>query len=216
MKQEFFKQPEKFKEEWPGELTSFSWVDFLTAIPSPIFLITTYKDNGKTNACLQSWSTFVGDAGEFICIIGSVSKSGHLHKSLMKKKECVLNFPSSDVYDRCEATIRDNNYDDDEITISGFTVETAKTVNAPRIKECFLNLECELLWEKEHFEGSRDITVCLRVKHTAMDRDYYDEDKKGRYGKSGYIYNIHSPRNPDTGEVYSTCFGAIEKYSLEE
>ena len=33
MRQEFFKQPEKFEEEWPGELTSFSWVDFLTAIP---------------------------------------------------------------------------------------------------------------------------------------------------------------------------------------
>lgn len=23
-----FKQLKKFKEEWPGELTSFSWVDF--------------------------------------------------------------------------------------------------------------------------------------------------------------------------------------------
>lgn len=95
-----FKQLKKFKEEWPGELTSFSWVDFLTAITSPIFLIITYKDNGKPKACLQSWSTFVSSAGEFICIIGSVSKSGHLHKSLMKKKECVLNFPSYDVYDR--------------------------------------------------------------------------------------------------------------------
>lgn len=96
----------------------------------------------------------------------------------MKKKECVLNFPSSDVYDRCEATIRNNNYDDDEIAMSRFTVETTKTINAPRIKECFLNLECELLWEKEQFEESRETTVCLRVKHTATDGEYCDEEKK--------------------------------------
>jgi flavin reductase (DIM6/NTAB) family NADH-FMN oxidoreductase RutF len=213
MKQEFFTQPPTFKEEWPGELTSFSWEDFLTAIPSPIFLVTTYKDNGKPNACLQSWSTFAGDAGKFICILGSVSKGGHLYQSLLHTKECVLNFPSSDIYDKCSATIRNNGYEDDEITQSGLTIEPAQTVNAPRVAECFLNLECELLWEKEHFAGSRDVTICLQVKHTAMDSAYYDEDQKGRYGKTGYIYNIHSPRNPDTGQVYETSLGALEKCS---
>jgi hypothetical protein len=45
-----------------------------------------------------------------------------------------------------------------------------------------------------------------------MDSDYFDENKKGRYGKTGYIYNIHSPRNPETGEVFGTCLGVLEKY----
>lgn len=212
MKKEFSSTPVTFKDEWPGELSAFAWQDFLTAIPAPLFLVTTYKENGKENACMQSWSTFVGDAGKFICILGSVSKLGHLYKSLINTKECVLNFPSSEIYDKCELTIKNNGYDDDEITESGLTAEKAKTVNAPRIKECFLNIECELLWEKEHFEGSRDVTVALKTKHVTMDNDYYDENKKGRYGKTGYIYNINSPRNPDTGEVYDTCFGALEKY----
>lgn len=212
MKQEFSTQPPAFCEEWPGEFSSFSWEDFLTAIPSPIFLVTTYKENGQPNACLQSWSTFVGDAGKFICIIGAVSKSGHLYKSLLQTKECVLNFPAADTYEKCAATIRNNGYEDDEITQSGLTVEPARTVSAPRVAECFLNLECELLWEREHFEGSRDVTVCLRATHIAMDSAYYDEDQKGRYGKTGYIYNIHSPRNPDTGKVFDTCLGILEKY----
>lgn len=212
MKKEFASAPTAIKEEWPGELSAFSWQDFVTAIPSPIFVVTTYKDNGKENACLQSWSTFIGDSGEFICIIGSVSKRGHLYQSLLSRKECVLNFPSAEIYKKCELTIENNEYEDDEITKSGLTAEKAETVDAPRIKECFLNIECELLWEKEHFEGSRDVTVALRAKHVAMDSDYYDESKKGRYGKTGYIYNIHSPRNPETGEVYDTCLGALEKY----
>lgn len=214
MKNEFNTKPDLFREEWPGELSSFAWHDFLTAIPSPIFLVTSYKENGKENACLQSWSTFVGDAGEFICILGSVSKAGHLYKSLQHNKECVLNFPSVEIYSKCERTISNNSYEDDEITKSGLTVEQAKMVNAPRIKECFLNIECELLWEREHFEGSRDVVVALKATHIAMDNNYYDEHRKGRYGKTGYIYNINSPRNPENGEVYETCFGAIEKYKL--
>lgn len=214
MKKEFSSQPKLFKDEYPGELSAFAWHDFLTAIPSPIFLVTTYKDNGKENACMQSWSTFVGDAGEFICILASVAKRGHLYKSLMQTRECVLNFPSADIYTKCEMTIKNNKYEDDEITKSGLIAEKAKVVNAPRIKDCFLNIECELLWEKEHFEGSRDVTVALKARHIAMDSEYYDESVKGRYGKTGYIYNINSPRNPDTGEVYDTCFGALEKYKL--
>jgi flavin reductase (DIM6/NTAB) family NADH-FMN oxidoreductase RutF len=212
MKKEFGSIPVNLKEEWPGELSLFSWQDFVTAIPATLFLVTTYKDNGKENACLQSWSTFVGDAGEFICILGSVSKGGHLYKSLLNTKECVLNFPSSDIYKKCEKTIINNGDTDDEITMSGLTAEKAKTVNAPRIKECFLNIECELLWEKEHFEGCRDVVVALKAKHISMDSDFYDENQKGRYGKTGFMYNVHSPRNPETGEVFETCFGALEKY----
>jgi len=37
MKKEFTVKPEKITELWPGELITFSWQDFLTAIPSPIF-----------------------------------------------------------------------------------------------------------------------------------------------------------------------------------
>lgn len=212
MKLEFPKMPDTFKETWPGEFEGFSWQDFLTAIPAPLFVVTSYKSNGKENACLQSWSTFVGDKGEFICIIGAVSKRGHLYQTLKETGCCVLNFPSRDVYDKCADTVKNNSFDDDEITKSGLTAEKAVTVNAPRIKECFLNIECEYLWEHEHFEGSRDITVTLRARHVCMDSAKLDENKTGRYGKTGYMYNIHSPRNPATGEVLPDCFGALEKY----
>lgn len=212
MKKEFTAKPEKITEMWPDELEVFSWQDFVTAIPSPLFLITTYKSNGKENACLQAWSTFVGGTGEFICLVGAVSKSGHLYQTLQETGCCVLNFPSRDVYDLCVKTIENNGFEDDEITASGLTAEKAKTVDAPRIKECFLNIECKFLWEHEHYEGSRHVTVALKAAHICMDSERYDEDKLGRYGKTGYMYNIHSPRNPDTGETMPDCFGAIERY----
>jgi flavin reductase (DIM6/NTAB) family NADH-FMN oxidoreductase RutF len=191
----------------------FSWQDFLTAIPSPLFVATTWKANGKENACLHSWSTFVGHKGKFLCILGSVNPEGHFYRTLKETGVCVLNFPSRDIYDKCAATIKNNAYEDDEITKSGLTAEKAVRVNAPRIKECFLNIECEYLWEHALFPGSKNFTVVLKAVHICMDIERSNEAGTGRYGKTGYMYNIHSPRNAITGEVTPDCFGALEKYN---
>jgi hypothetical protein len=78
-----------------------------------------------------------------------------------------------------------------------------------------LNIECEYLWEHEHYPGSDEVTVALKTKHVCMDSDKPDESKAGRYGKTGYMYNIHSPTNPATGEVTPDCIGALEKYNTE-
>lgn len=211
MKKEFASQPSTFVEQWPGEFTGFSWQDFLTAIPSPLLVVTSYKENGTENACLQSWSTFVGDKGVFVCILGAVTKRGHLLQTLRQRGVCVLNFPTRGIYDRCLETVKCNALETDEITQAGLTAERALTVDAPRIRECFLNIECEMLWEHEHFEGSNDVTVALKATHVCMDTDNCDENGLGRYGCTGYMYNIHSPRNPETGEVLPDCIGAIEK-----
>ena len=210
MKKEISSKPDKITELWPGELTMFSWKEFVTSIPTPMFVVSGWKSNGKENACLQSWATFVSDSGEFICILGWASKSGHMYQSLKETGCCVLNFPSSDIFDRCHKTIDNNQFDADEITASGLTAEKAVVVNAPRIAECFLNIECEFLWEHQNFENSGNTVVALKVVHISMDSDRYSKSKLGRYGKSGYLYNIHSPRNPDTGEAGSERFGIIE------
>lgn len=54
-----------------------------------------------------------------------------------------------DIFLKCMETVKNNGFDDDEITLSGLTALKASKVNAPMIKECFLNLECELAWEKD-------------------------------------------------------------------
>ena len=53
MKKEYSKIPDSMKNM---ETYGFSWMDFVTAIPSPLFVVTTYKSNGKPNGCLQSWA----------------------------------------------------------------------------------------------------------------------------------------------------------------
>jgi flavin reductase (DIM6/NTAB) family NADH-FMN oxidoreductase RutF len=209
MKKEFSTKPDAITEQWCKDSGGFSWQDFVTAMPSLVFVVTGWKNNGKENACLQSWSTFIGcGTDDFICIM-PVSKGGHMYQSLKETGVCVLNFPSSDVYDRCIKTIGNNQFEADEITAAGLTAEKAAKVNAPRIKECFLNIECEFLWEHELFK-EKGLLAALRAVHICMDSDRCDQSKSGRYGKTGYLYQIHCPINPETGEVAPIGHGTIE------
>ena len=61
------------------------------------------------------------------------------------------------------ATIQNNQYEADEITASGLNAENASWVNAPMIRECFMNLECKYAWEKEIVPGDDHVILCLEV-----------------------------------------------------
>lgn len=209
MKREFSTCPPGIHEE---TLYGFSWMEHVAAIPSPLVVVTSYKSNDLPNATMQSWCTFVGEEG-YHCLLSSVNKGGHMYASLKETGCCVVNFPSKDCFLKCIDTIKNNGFDDDEITMSGLTVEPAGKINAPRIKECFLNLECELEWERDLSQQGNHAVMCLSVVNICMDEAHYDENEMGRYGDRGYLYNIHSPRNPETGEASTTCVGTMTKYA---
>lgn len=205
-------RPERYTNEYLKACGNMSWYDFVVGMPSLVFLVTGWKANGKENACLQSWASFVGGGPDnYICILSKVNKSGRMYKSLKETKVCVLNFPSNDIYDRCIKTIGNNEFDTDEITASGLTAERSYKVNAPRIKECFLNIECEYLWEHELYEGSGEVTVALKAVHVCMDDEHYDQSKLGRYDKTGFLFQVDRPINPETGEVIGFGPGIIQE-----
>ena len=209
MKKEYSAKPDAMKNV---ETFGFSWMDFITAIPSPLLVVTSYKSNSLPNACLQSWSTFVGEDHAFYCIMANVNKSGHMYKTVKGNGDLVLNFPSSACFDMCAETIQNNAFEDDEITKSGLTAEKATTVNAPRIRECFLNLECQYLWEKDLCEGSGHVVMCVKVLNICMDSCLFEEET-GRYSEKGYIYNVHYPINPQTGEGGYDCLATLSRLS---
>ena len=194
MKKEYSSVP---KSMLKMETYGFSWMDFVTAIPAPLFVATSYKSNGKPNACLQSWACFNGGSNGFYAILSSVNKAGHLYQTVKEKGEVVLNFPSADIYELCLATIQHNEFEDDELALSGLTAEPASTIDAPRIKECFLNRECRYLWEREIADGDTHVLMCFEVVNICADVAHMDEATQGRYGESGYLYNIHYPVNPE-------------------
>lgn len=173
MKYNYYATPEKMKhlEAW-----GFNWLEFVTSIPVPMFLVTSYKSNGKANACMQSWASFTtGDKGtRFFAILSSVNKNGHLYKTIMEEKCAVINFMSADLYDTSMKTIKNNQFEVDEIAESGLTSVPADKVNAPMIDECFLNLECEFLWEKEIVPNDDHTMICLEIVNVHIDEQHLD------------------------------------------
>ena len=179
------------------ETYGFSWMEFVTAIPAPLFVVTSFKSNGKANACLQSWACFNGDEKGFYAVLSHVNKAGHMYQTIKESGICIINFPSADIYDRCTETIRNNQWETDEITSSGMTWEPGSIVNAPKINECFLALECHYMWEREIVEGNDHVLLCLKIVSICMDEAHLDEAVQGRYGTGGYLYNVHYPVNPE-------------------
>lgn len=191
------------------ERYGFSWMEYVTAIPSPLAAVSSLKSNGKPNVSMQSWFTFTNNGEEFFVLFGSVNKHQHMYASVRETGCLVVNFPSREHFSACMSSIQHNGEDTDEIAASGLSAEPAAKVNAPRIRECFLNLECELAWEKELDPGSDIVVMCARVVGLAMEEKHYRTENPGRYGETGYLYNIHSPTDPDSGVRFGSALGTV-------
>lgn len=207
MKREFFSYPERIEQ---SSLYGFSWMEYVTAILSPLVAVSSYKSNGKPNVAMQSWCTFSGGSDGFYTIFANVHKRQHMYVSVRETGCLVVNFPSQKYFAACMRSIHQNDFDTDEIAASGLSAEPAVKVNAPRIQECFLNLECELAWERELFPGSDSMVLCARVVGFAMDETRYRTEKPGRYSKTGYLYNLRSTLNPETGARDRAALGILQ------
>ena len=157
-KKQFMDLPDGIKEEWWG----FHWLEHVTAIPAPLALVTGYKENGLANGTMQSWFCF-SCVKHFYCIFGSVNKYTHMYEIASGKRQLVINFPDRACLENCMATVKNNSYEIDELSASGLHYHDGSNVKAPVVEECFLNLECEVEWEKELFEGSDHVALCVRI-----------------------------------------------------
>ena len=204
-------KPENFQDRWPGEFKIFSHYEMALGIPHTLFLVTTLKENGKPNACFQSWSSFSGDCGGYFAITPTLQNT-HTYHNILRTKEFCINFISAKYFDACYKTIVNNAEDTDEIAAGGFTAEPAKCINVPRIQEAFLSLECE-------FHSANDLSgqgiwslIIGKVLSAAVDSDYINGDKK--YGQDGfmyYLYDLQDFASGDQGERKVASLNILRK-----
>jgi len=194
------KTPENLEEFWPGSYDLFSWLDYVATIPNAISLITTRKANGAPNACLHAWGMLLGDRDNYTSLL-AMHDYYHTYANILREGEWCVNFPSLKHYPQSFETINVNQPDSDEITEAGLTVETAKVVQAPRIAECMLNLECKLEWHRPLYESSSWVLVAGKVVHVAMDDAVMGTDPAERMQAMGLMFNIRGLINPVSGEA---------------
>jgi flavin reductase (DIM6/NTAB) family NADH-FMN oxidoreductase RutF len=206
------KKPENFTDRWPGEFRIFSHFEMALGIPHSLFLITTVKENGKSNACFQSWSSFSGDSGGYFAITPIVQTT-HTYQNILRTKEFCINFINARYFDACYKTIINNSVETDEIAAGGFTAEKARCISVPRIQEAFLSVECTF---HSNFDLSgKGITSLIigRVLSAAIDDDYLNGSEK-KYGQDGfmyYLYDLHDFSSGDQGERKVAALNILRK-----
>ena len=205
--------PGYFKSLYPEEFQLFSHFETTAAVPGALFAITTWKENGKPNVCLHSWSCFHGDKTAFFAVMGNLYQHTHTYANILREKCFCVNFLPISCYGRLTETIFHNEYDSDEFQTGDFTLEDARTIHAPVIREAFLTMECTLRDVQDLSGAGMAAMVIGEVQHMSVEEDYAQGYAK-RYGKEGFMMLVPSPQNLVTGEPDLSAIGTvkIEKY----
>lgn len=136
--------PQYFKPSYPEEFELFSHFETTAGIPTILFAITTWKENGKPNVCFHSWSCFHGDKTASFAVMGNLYQHTHTYANIQRENCFCINFLPISYYDKLIDTINHNDLETDEFAAGNFTLSNAKTVHAPVIQEAFINMECTL------------------------------------------------------------------------
>ena len=202
-----------FKPSYPEEFELFSHFETTAGIPTALFAIATWKENGKPNVCFHSWSCFHGDKTAFFAVMGNLYQHTHTYANIQRENCFCINFLPISCYNQLIDTINHNDLDTDEFTAGNFTLSNAKTVHAPVIQEAFINMECTLKEIQDLSGAGITAMVIGQVQHISVD-EKYAQGYKQRYGKDGFMMLIPAPQDLVTGEPNQSAIATvnIEKY----
>ena len=200
--------PSYFHPSYPEEFELFSHFETTSAIPSPLFAITTWKANGKPNVCFHAWSCFHGDKTAFFAVMGNLYQHTHTYANIQRDKCFCLNFLPIHYYDRLVATIHTNHEQTDEFAIGEFTLSPSKTIHAPAILEAFLNVECVLKQTQDLSGAGQTAMVVGQVNHMSVEQTYAQGYHK-RYGQDGFMMLLPAPQNLITGAPQASAIATM-------
>ena len=205
--------PQYYKPLYPEEFELFSHFEVTAGIPTVLFAITTWKENGQPNVCFHSWSCFHGDKTAFFAVMGNLYQHTHTYANIQREKCFCINFLPISCYDRLVNTIHQNDMEKDEFAAGNFTLCSAKSIHAPVIQEAFINMECTLKDIQDLSGAGITSMVIGEVQHISVD-EKYAQGYKQRYGKEGFTMLIPAPQDLFTGEPNLSAIAtvSIEKY----
>lgn len=191
--------PKIVDEAWKDEFYIFHWLYHVINHPNFMFYITTYKDNGKNNVCLHAWGYVDSDPNQATYFITSLNKHGHTYQNISREGVFCINYQTHE-HPGLRTTVRHNSYEDDEIGASGLTAEKCVRINAPRIGECGLHLECSLLWERDIPQSNKAI-ITSRIDYLTLEQALLNTDYREKLSAFDTHLCYTKQINPLTGEM---------------
>lgn len=110
--------------------------------PGPIVLVSS-QWKGKNNIMTMGWHTVMEFSPALIgCFITSENHSFNMIKD---SGECVINIPTVDMIAKVIKVGNTTGSEIDKFSECQLTAEPSKVVRAPRIRECYANIECKVV-----------------------------------------------------------------------
>ncbi|MCX4094990.1 flavin reductase family protein [Nocardia sp. alder85J] len=145
---------------------------------TPVVLISTRNPDGTANLAPMSSAWWLGDQ----CMLG-MNTGSQTTRNLLREKECVLNLPAAahvDAVDRLALLTgtpalsphrieMGYRYEPDKFGAARLTPAPADLVAAPRVAECPIQLECELLSAAPFDADDRATALTVRVLRAHVD-----------------------------------------------
>jgi flavin reductase (DIM6/NTAB) family NADH-FMN oxidoreductase RutF len=133
----------------PGDIDPMRFYGYMIGaiIPRPIAFVSTVGKTGVRNLAPFSFFTVASVDPPVVCfspiIRGDLQKKDTL-KNIEATGEFVLNIVSESFAEGVNKCAAEIDYEIDEFEISGLTPVPSKLVNAPRVKESHIHIECRL------------------------------------------------------------------------
>jgi flavin reductase (DIM6/NTAB) family NADH-FMN oxidoreductase RutF len=109
--------------------------------PGPVVLLAT-SHRGRANAMAMSWHTMMEFEPPLVGCI--VSDRNHSFAALRATRECTINVPTVELARAVVGCGNASGRDVDKFAKFGLTAAASAKVGAPRIEECYANLECRI------------------------------------------------------------------------
>ncbi|HYF83899.1 MAG TPA: flavin reductase family protein [Clostridia bacterium] len=205
--------PDWIKESWEGQFEVFPWYYFAIDLPSPIFIVTTLKENGLANAQLSTWGMIAGSGNEpkFILMVHNYTET---RKLIEKTGEFVINFPDISLKDKFRNTISRFDNDTDEILASGLQHDASAKVKPLRVKECFAHFECKLDWIQDIEKVTKSTSLVQgSIVHAAIEENVLSDDLKTTCENRKWVFSVHEMVNPKTGNHDSGFLAKLDMNS---
>lgn len=164
------------KQHWKGSV-------LLAPVPAALVSCGTLE---KPNVLTIAWTGILSTHPPMTYI--SVRPSRHSYPIIMKNREFVINLTTSSMCRETDFCGVRSGKNTDKFKICGMTPEPAKTVTAPMIAECPINLECKVTETKEL--GSHTMFIAEITGVNAEER-YIDSKGKLNLQQCGLMAYAH-------------------------
>lgn len=117
----------------------------------PLILVTTLGPRGLPNVAPKTQNMDVGRREQYFAFV--CTPKHHTYQNAKANREFVVNYPGPELIEKVSAAALLAE-DIDEIALAGLTGIPSVVVKPPRIKECYLHLECKLVEIKDLEDSS--------------------------------------------------------------